>query len=315
MVTQCAFALALPVGVLPSLRRVLLPEVGMLALLGDREKLLPKRLVDQLRHFSVGTRCFAALWVAVGCAFVYSAAGRVAGAVGYSLKVQTDTAKVFDVLFLASCALYCATILPLVCVWIYTLRVATTIARHDAGLVHASILSTSPADDAWHERVETPFVTLARDVLPKLSEGWGIALAFVMFGFWIGALGWLVLALLYLFIEDDVRITMLMVGLFAVMLIFTLWTGNAPAATSTLCAELMEDLNNKRFDQLTDLVHGRLERLEAALYKMNFGQGPGFLIGRALVDNTRLHLMLGQATSIAVMLVAWMASNVAEKQP
>lgn len=81
---------------------------------------------------------------------------------------------------------------PALFLWWYSLKVAAALAdspiveaRGKARAEAARLRETGEKIDAerWRTEVEEPVMVLGRDVLPSLSEGWGLSVGLVGIGF------------------------------------------------------------------------------------------------------------------------------------
>ena len=171
---------------------------------------------------------------------------------------------------------------PVAAAMMLSLHVAATLCADAIAEVMNGVrtVSDSVQDGRW-EAVETAALRLAKDTMPCLSDGWGKFVACSFVASWLFAFGILAEILL----STDIG-RMLRASVFGGVIVCVPFAIGWPlASTSTQCKKLMEHLNTKRLNNLSE--HGRLYALETALRQLNDGKGMGFLVFGVVVD-TRL---------------------------
>ena len=270
---QCAcasVAALVVVFVIPAIRRVLLQDQGGLVLLGlgvARISEADKRYLDWWAAF-----CSSCALVTVGIGWLY-----------ISIPLLDPDRKSFPdpfnperpwdfltVLHYSTVGLAGCTAGPVLFAALLSIQVGTKLGTDAINDVMVDVQRLSPSQqEEWAEAVEQPIIRIARHTVAVMSDHWGIL---------IGGTCPLCWALSLSFFTGYVRYPQrwhLLPGSFlaALLPIGVAWP---LAVASTRCEQLIDNLNEKRLDDLGH--HRRIDALEHALRHCNCGQGLSFIV-------------------------------------
>lgn len=214
----------------------------------------------------------------------------------------------------------CLAAAPLTAVCGVALQTVITVAQHKVS--HVIRKACEQVDNGlgeshqeWEQEFVAPILQLATTMLPLLSK-WTTPLMIATAALWAFSIAFLALS-----INPALGHIMVMLGLDFVptsvgraLAMFTAVTcasiplvlARSGANVSTLCHDLMSELNNIRLMNMSAITHQRLLVIETALSRLNEGQGLGLVFGQLMIDNSLLNRMVMTLRGLAVTLLPLM---------
>jgi len=325
LVANVCFMLSYPAMMLAleSCRAALRPLDGFSAKLGVGTVKISKKESSSLWRWRIGQRVFAVLWFLMGLMGLFNGPYW-----DYPLSKFVPTMLVCTQFF---------TIYPLAfAVFWPALRAASAVARVQANAVIAKVKRTDPHDESAWAAVEKEALKL-NDLMQDLSNGFGMGFLGVTMCMWLWALSFFSNAINGpLMRAQDKYMNDYCVGYagepekatmcgnvsestevksngngylrFCIVLVpLPLLFAADIAATSSICDELLEQLNLVAV-RAGPALHTKIDWLETRLRRMHHGQGIGFAVGPLIVDRKTLitigALIGGGMTTVLTVLFA-----------
>eukprot|EP01046_Picozoa_sp_COSAG06_P029243 COSAG06_NODE_2697_length_6436_cov_8.420546_3_plen_654_part_00 len=293
--TQVAFLLAGPVA-LHTLRHATRHGGFLLALVGVRKTPIPQSRLDALQSTGRWMRCCGAALGLLAVALVVMVTGN-----SFGRMIQL---LIFFMVFF-----------PAVFLWWYSLKVAATLAdvlvteachKARAQIEHLRESGGTMDVERWKSEVEEPVRRLGRETLLQLSNGWGLSVGLVSVGLVLLALSFLFrdmsaglfLATTAVNPNDPIMGALVVVfGLTAGLVAVPFFLAMDPAAVSSKCARLEDDINTISNE---DPGFTRAMVFVKSVQSLNKQQGLGFVVFGQVVTKRTLGLAASTIYAVAV---------------
>eukprot|EP01044_Picomonas_judraskeda_P015877 COSAG03_NODE_2734_length_2490_cov_1739.109996_3_plen_364_part_00 len=259
-------------------------------------------------------------WVAISAVFIVLWAGFSVWALMNNFY-QDDLARVDDirgVVVPAASCLFAGSIMAFVLfvVWLFGLRLAATLATSPVdGLIEAlnNPAAGQMTEEQWEERIREPLQLLSTRVLPLLAH-WGRSISWIFVAGILASTG-IAISIIRRARDDEISWWILVGVAVDGILGPVVAVALIPAAVSTKCVELLEQLNHLRLvfapnHGLTRQdLHRRICEVEASIRNQNGAQGIGFVLFGVVVTKASLVFAAVKIGSAAATVVGFAASR------